>query len=197
MEKNKYISFADLYNGMGLPKKVKKIPWNKGKKFPGIGGRKKGCSSWNKGIIGIYKTSEETKRKISEKLKGRKKSDETRKRSSISARKGKDCNLWNGGTTLINKKIRASLEYVLWRKSVFERDNYTCQKTGIKGGTLHPHHIKNFAEYPELRFSIDNGITLNKESHKEFHNKYGRKGNNYKQLQEYLNLKVYSELKKK
>ena len=28
-KKNNYVSFADLYNGMGLPKKVKKIPWNK------------------------------------------------------------------------------------------------------------------------------------------------------------------------
>jgi hypothetical protein len=38
------------------------VPWNKGKKFPGIGGRKSGCIPWNVGIP----HSDETKRKISE-----------------------------------------------------------------------------------------------------------------------------------
>lgn len=33
---------------------------------------------------------------------------------------------WRGGITPINKAIRTSLEYKLWRTAVFERDNYTC-----------------------------------------------------------------------
>lgn len=48
----------------------------------------------------------------------------------------------------------------LWREAVFARDNWTCQKCKIMGGELNPHHIKNFAECPELRTSIENGITL-------------------------------------
>jgi len=93
---------------------------------------------------------------------------------------------WKGGLTSRNKKDRESLESKLWREAVFKRDNYTCQKTGVRGETLHPHHILNFAQYPKLRFAIDNGITLSKSSHQQFHRKYGRKNNTRKQLNEFL-----------
>jgi hypothetical protein len=67
---------------------------------------------------------------------------------------------WKGGITPINKRIRCSREFKLWREAVFERDRYTCVWCGIKGGELHPDHIKPFAYFPELRFAIDNGRTL-------------------------------------
>jgi len=57
---------------------------------------------------------------------------------------------------------------------------------GKQGGYLHPHHIKNFAEYPELRFAIDNGITFRKGCHEEFHKIYGRTHNTREQLDEFL-----------
>ena len=78
------------------------------------------------------------------------------------------------------------MEFRLWREAVFARDNWTCQKYGIKGGRLHPHHIKNFSEYPELRFAVDNGITFSEKAHKEFHKKYGIKNNTKEQLEEFL-----------
>jgi len=55
-------------------------------------------------------------------------------------------------------------------EKVFKRDNWICQKCGQKGGKLHPHHIKHFADYPELRFEVDNGITLCRDCHKTKHN---------------------------
>ena len=67
---------------------------------------------------------------------------------------------WKGGISLINKRLRHRIEYRLWREAVFARDNWTCQRCQVRGGYLHPHHIKFFASYPELRFAIDNGITL-------------------------------------
>ena len=93
---------------------------------------------------------------------------------------------WQGGITSKNNKIRNSLEIKLWRKAIFERDNFIDQKTGQRGGQLVAHHINNFADYPELRFAIDNGITLLKETHIEFHKIYGKKNNTREQLNEFL-----------
>ncbi len=70
---------------------------------------------------------------------------------------------WNKGKgtkTSEYQRIKHSTEYKLWRKSVFNRDDYTCQKCFKVGNRIHPHHIKSFKSYPEFRFSVDNGITL-------------------------------------
>lgn len=43
---------------------------------------------------------------------------------------------------------------------VLARDNYTCQMCDQYSGYLHVDHIKGWAEYPELRFNMDNCRTL-------------------------------------
>lgn len=48
---------------------------------------------------------------------------------------GENHYLWKG-TTPINKWIRNRLEYQEWRKAIFERDKYTCQMCGKRGGKL-------------------------------------------------------------
>ena len=79
---------------------------------------------------------------------------------------------WKGGISSIRKRIFASREYKEWRKSVFERDNYTCQNCNAHSGNgisvyLEAHHIKPFVEYPELVFDVDNGETLCYMCHRE------------------------------
>ena len=135
--------------------------------------------------------SEEWKKKLSEARRNI--SQETRQRMSLAKKWkprpqqiGEKNYFWKGGVTPINKKIRMSLDFSLWRKAIFERDNFTCQKCKVNGGDLHPHHIHNFADYPEIRFALDNGITLCEFCHRNFHKKYGNINNTKEQLEEYL-----------
>lgn len=62
--------------------------------------------------------------------------------------------------------LRKSDEWTKWREQVFQRDNYTCQLCAEKGKELHPHHIKQKCDFPDLIFDVDNGITLCKECHR-------------------------------
>lgn len=93
-------------------------------------------------------------------------SDEYKRKQSESHKGEKHYN-WKGGITPQNARIRRSMEYRLWRDAVYKRDNYTCVWCGeTKSGSFHADHIKPFAQYPELRFAIDNGRTLCVECHK-------------------------------
>lgn len=73
---------------------------------------------------------------------------------------------WRGGVSHPNRRIRASKAFREWREKVFERDDYTCQMCGVRGGYLEPDHIKPFAYFPELRFELSNGRTLCQPCHR-------------------------------
>ena len=68
---------------------------------------------------------------------------------------------------------RECKEYKEWRLSVFERDNFTCVSCGQVGGTLNAHHIKEYAKYPQFRYSLENGVTLCEKCHRKIHKKRG------------------------
>lgn len=68
---------------------------------------------------------------------------------------------------------RFTPQYSEWRASVFERDSFTCSDCGVVGGELNAHHIKAYAEYPDLRLDINNGVTLCVNCHKNRHKKNG------------------------
>jgi 5-methylcytosine-specific restriction endonuclease McrA len=104
---------------------------------------------------------------------GSHRSVESRKKLSEKYRGEKSWN-WRGGTRDKNQLIRQGIETRLWREAVFSRDGWTCQECGKRGGILNAHHIKSFAYFPELRFSIDNGRTLCKKCHTGAHKKCSR-----------------------
>ena len=70
---------------------------------------------------------------------------------------------------ILNGTIYKDKRYVEWRKKVFERDRFTCQLTGQRGGYLEAHHIYPKYKYPEKIFDEKNGITLSGYSHKWIH----------------------------
>jgi hypothetical protein len=116
--------------------------------------------------------SEEGRRKISEKAKGRVMSDETKekiletKAQNGSLPSGEKHYKWKGGKTWERFKDPA---YITWRKDVLVRDGYICRdcekqcKKHEKG--LVAHHEKPYATNPELRLEVSNGVTLCRECH--------------------------------
>lgn len=82
---------------------------------------------------------------------------------------------WRGGLTPEHARIRASVEYRTWRLAVFERDDFTCQGCGTRGGMLNADHVQPFAYFPELRFDVSNGRTLCVPCHRETPT-YGARG---------------------
>ena len=122
-----------------------------------------------------YHHTKETKRRISLIQKGRKLSEETKMKM-----RGRIPWNWKGGKT--REHHHGNGKYKQWRSDVFQRDNWTCQTCGIRSSQGEPvyleaHHIKFWAKYPELRFDINNGITLCVDCHKTT-DTYANKSNN-------------------
>ena len=55
-----------------------------------------------------------------------------------------------------------------WTKSVYTRDNYTCQICETKQD-IQAHHIRAWKKYPDYRYNIDNGIVLCRNCHQNVH----------------------------
>jgi len=168
------------------------------------GSFKKGHISWNKGKKGLFQHTEEWKEKLRNMMKGRYHSEETKKKLSlINTGKKLNYSVWNKGkhwseeirkkisetnkktknrNRKVNGKERCSykhisdMEWRLWREKVFKRDNFICQRCGIKNHKglgksvcFQSHHIKGWTDYPELRYKLDNGVTLCLECHRLIH----------------------------
>lgn len=137
----------------------------------------KGRIPWNKNKKGVQVVSEATRIKLSE-VKigntnnlGKTRSEDVRRTLSLAHKRGSQHHSWRGG----KKRARSGdFEYRLWRTKVFERDDYTCQCCKLRGVYLEPHHIQSWAQFPELRYELSNGLTLCKECHKQTDNYKGK-----------------------
>lgn len=124
---------------------------------------KKGMTPWNKGTVGLKKSTSGSFKKgyvpwnkgKRSPLKGRKRDPEIGKKISLTK---------NRGLTKRGKLERYTF-YRLYTQKVFLRDDYTCQICGDYGGNLHVDHIKKWSDYPELRFELDNCRTLCRPCH--------------------------------
>lgn len=93
--------------------------------------------------------------------------------------------LWKGGFRS-KRNERITLEYKEWRTSVFKRDSFVCLKCNKNSRELQAHHILSWKENEDLRYDIDNGITLCTECHKKFHKKYGKTTANRDDILEFI-----------
>ncbi len=140
-----------------------------------------GHTPWNKGKKGIY--SEETilKMRIGKLGKkgnraGVKASDETRKKISESKKgkpsykKGKEWIEFRGENhpRWIKDRTQVKLDadrggplHKQWSRDVKNRDGWKCRIANSDcSGRMESHHILGWKEYPELRYQLNNGITL-------------------------------------
>lgn len=83
--------------------------------------------------------------------------------------KDKNCN--------IKDNLRKNPEMSSWKKSVYRRDNFICQKCHKSSGELNAHHLNGYHWDEEDRLNIENGVTLCKKCHMEFHVEYGHSHN--------------------
>lgn len=108
---------------------------------------------------------------------------------------GENSHYWKGGVFDKNKHPRLTSEYNEWRKAVYKKDWYTCQCCGKSTDIeKQAHHFYNFSDNENIRFDINNGITLCKHCHYStvkgsFHHIYGTTNNTPEQLEEYINFK--------
>lgn len=118
---------------------------------------------------------------------------ENRIKSSCRQR-GIDIEDFEGFSTTEQHMARNNTYYKEWKYKVFKRDNYTCQCCGKRGGNLNAHHLYNFAEYEDLRYDVENGITFCERCHlvnypDSFHSIYGEKNNTPEQVYEFINMR--------
>lgn len=133
------------------------------------------------------KLTQETRRKMSLARMGEK-NPQYGKRGELSTmwgRRGPLSPNYNPALTDYDRRNYRSPEVSAWRRSVFERDHFTCQITGRKGGKLAAHHLDGWDGHPSKRFDPNNGITISEALHDLFHEIYGKGNNTYEQFFEF------------
>jgi hypothetical protein len=162
IDKNKFRCLSCVAKQNPLKYKFKKghTSWLKGTKGlvkPNKGQIKKGSIPWNKGKNWSREVIE--KLKISHLGKPHILSSEGKK-SFNEKMKGEKSPCWKGGISRDTHSL-ARPEYKEWRTKVFTRDNFKCRIANENcKGQLQAHHILRWADFPELRYEVNNGIAL-------------------------------------
>ena len=68
-----------------------------------------------------------------------------------------------------------SNDYGEWAQAVKERDDFTCRACRRRGSIyLESHHIVSWKKFPKCRYDVENGATLCRDCHRQFHRIFGR-----------------------
>lgn len=100
-------------------------------------------------------------------IKARSESEEWR--SAAHFQRGPDHPRYKGNRR--EREGASRYKYKKWHKDVLQRHDYTCQSCGKRGGRLVAHHVKPWADTPELRYDVGNGLALCPPCHDKVHNR--------------------------
>lgn len=76
---------------------------------------------------------------------------------------------WKGGKYRERIALYSSAAYKEWRRSVFVRDDFTCQTCRERGGYLHAHHVIPVSVDRSKALDLSNGLTLCATCHADHH----------------------------
>lgn len=86
---------------------------------------------------------------------------EATKQKMSEAQSGEKSFRWNFDRSAVTHDRRNDGGYLQWRKQVYLRDGFKCRIANADCyGRIEAHHILGWAEYVELRYEVNNGITL-------------------------------------
>lgn len=155
-------------------------------------------SVWNKGLS----MSEETKKKVSDakkgcvsSMKGKKHKPESKEKMRLaklgkknianSLKIGELNPRWIIDRSKLKKSEdrRLNVAYQYWAKQVKTRDGFKCKISNSDcKGRLEAHHILSWRKYPELRYDINNGISLCSHHHPKKYSEEERLSPYFKKL---------------
>lgn len=133
------------------------------RKIHGMSGKKHSPETRLKISMAVkQKHTPEVRTRMSILKKGKSLSEDHKRKISNGMLKGELSPNWiKDRTTLAKKQERNDYAYCEWRKQVWLRDNFTCKIANPDcKGKIEAHHILGWTEYPELRYQVNNGITL-------------------------------------
>lgn len=86
-----------------------------------------------------------------------------------------------------NRFHRSSHDAKRLRIQTYKRDDFKCRVCGDSDNRIVAHHLESFADNIDVRFDLDNMITLCEGCHVSFHKEYGYGNNTKEQFEEYCN----------
>jgi endogenous inhibitor of DNA gyrase (YacG/DUF329 family) len=96
---------------------------------------------------------------------------------------------WNETLTAEERaKGRNFPEYYEWRILIYKKDGHTCVKCASRKNLV-AHHLDAYHWAKEKRTNVDNGVTLCKDCHGDFHREYGRYYNTREQFDDWIKSK--------
>ncbi len=75
---------------------------------------------------------------------------------------------WQGGITIENVALKAQRIYRKWSLDVRERAGNKCSVCGAKKDLV-ARHVHGWRAYPELRYAVENGLSMCRKCHAKFH----------------------------